>query len=230
MCGCEGRRDAPATALEADALKLAARLGRLALCERSAKGHAAFASVTVSTRIDSAKAVPMASRALHTWQTTIVCDETSLTTCSSPKPISRRCVVISGESGKRLMRTDAPARARLRGHNGCASHCSGNVAESGAQVMDASYRTRQRPPPAGCSTLVLFCLVPGVFWSGRASPTPREHGSRTGGTTAWRLSARAKRRFSSWRAHSCHLSNAPGGIFQAIELSMIQSRGAVVSP
>src|SRR6185436_12948081 len=85
------------------------------------ESHAAFAKGTASTRIVSANAAPIANRAVQTWQTTIVWDETSLTTCPSPKPISRRRIVISGDSGSRLIRTDAPARARLSGHNGCAS-------------------------------------------------------------------------------------------------------------
>jgi hypothetical protein len=119
----------------------------------------------------------------------------------------------------------------LSGHNGCASHCSGNVTESGAQVMDARYSTRQRPPPAGCSTLVLFCLVPGVFLSGRGSC------QRRGQQLAHGRDNRVKRVSARHAKGFAHGTRAPvvgatrlAGFFHALELSMFQSDGAAVSP
>ena len=54
-------------------------------------------------------------RALHTWQIKLVWWTSSLMTCSSPKPISRKRLVTSGGAESSLMRTCIPVRTRLSG-------------------------------------------------------------------------------------------------------------------
>ena len=77
----------------------------------------AVAAATGSTRIVSARRVLNARRALYTRQMTFVPQLSSLMTCSSPSPISRKRWPTSCEAESCLTRTATPARTRFNGQS-----------------------------------------------------------------------------------------------------------------